>query len=323
MDRWPDDQALFSELVQNADSRHVRQQAALRLESPLYLKQALAAAKAKDKTVYRIVKQKLDVLKRQGRAETQQREEVATILREMERLQSLEADSLLPHKIKQFESRWAALDIDLSEWSDRYREQQAALNAKCASVAEQQHEQAQRVIDQAEASKTLVSVCDAVEEALRVAAQEFAVKAVDTLSLKRACETQRTRWQQACALDQPSAELQARWQTLMQHVADYCAAIDVLRQNYDRVAKWIDELAELKSTHRDDIQRLLKRFSAVAERIHWPAQLNRPTVLTLIEDGVKQTKRLLSESSKAIADLERDLARHIDTLELGKNESVD
>lgn len=302
--RLPTDEDFFAALAQSFGHRLVRQQAAERLTQFDRLKAVLETAKNKDKSVYRIVKQKLDALRQVQRAEADQREEVARVLAELKRLGQVDPDPLLPHKIKQLSECWSAIDIDLSEWQEDYQTLLTALNEKGAQFQADQDREKQMAESEAAAQSSFAEVCQSIEEALDVISGESNLKAIDLDSLQQVYATQQERWNAAEKVASPSAEQRARYQKLSQSLSAYCDAIALLREHYDRIIASIEALVDLKPTQKDHIEKIIRQFKNVLGKINWPMNAKRPTVLMHMESALKRADGLLSESQQAISDIE-------------------
>lgn len=312
--RLPVDEDFFAELAQRFGQRMVRQQAAERLTKLDALKAVLETAKNKDKSVYRIVKQKLDALRQVQRAEADQREEVERVLTELNRLAQVDPDPLLPHKIKQLSERWSAIDIDLTEWQEKYQGLLTALNEKGAQFQADQDREKQIAEDEAAAQGSFAQVCQSIEEALDVISGESNLKAIDLDSLRQVTATQQSHWVAAEKVTSPNAEQRARYQKLGQSVSAYCDAIELLKARYDSITESIDSLVDLKPAQKDRVEKVVRQFQGILDKIQWPLSVKRPALLMHMESALKQADGLLSESKQAIADIEGKVRQQMKTL---------
>lgn len=322
LQRLPEDQAFFAQLAQSFGYRIVRQQAAERLTQQDALKAVLETAKSKDKSVYRIVKQKLDALRQVQREEADQREEVTRILGELKRLTQLDPDPLLPHKVRQLAESWAAIELDLTQWQAEFDSLISALSEKGAAFQADQARQKQIAEDQAAAQDNYEQVCQAMAEALDVISSESAVQSVDLTSLRQVCETQQQQWLMAEKMAQPSAEQRARYQKITQDIEAYVHAIELLKRDNKTITASIESLVDLKPAHRDRIEKIARQFRNLLDKIQWPLGVKRPSLYMHMTAGLKQAEDLLSESKQAITAIERKIGQQMKALKKAIAEGV-
>ena len=96
-------------LVTEGFSSRVRQLAAQSIEDPADLKQLLAQVRGKDKSVYKIIKNKLDVLRAEEQRVAQIESVVAALCATLERHSHRVYDALYTPTLEQFAARWEAL----------------------------------------------------------------------------------------------------------------------------------------------------------------------------------------------------------------------
>jgi len=129
-----DDPAQIARLVVESPSSRLRQLAAQTIEDPAQLRLLLKQVRAKDKSVYKILKQKCDALNAKSMRTTQIANEINDLCASLERHSHRSYDPLYAPAFEQLDSRWRSLatppqpDIEqrASQAIDRCREVIAA-----------------------------------------------------------------------------------------------------------------------------------------------------------------------------------------------------
>jgi Domain of Unknown Function (DUF349) len=165
-----DDPMLVAQLVVESPSSRLRQLAAQAVEDPAQLRQLLKQVRSKDKSVYKILKQKCGALNAEDRKAAAIASEVSTLCASLERHSHRIYDALYTSAFEQLNTRWRSLttppsaDIELhaKQSIDRCREviaehlrqvaQQAAQDAAqqaAQQAAHDTHERAQQAAQEA------------------------------------------------------------------------------------------------------------------------------------------------------------------------------
>ncbi|MGB6310160.1 MAG: hypothetical protein WBF89_20445, partial [Steroidobacteraceae bacterium] len=97
-------------LVTEGSSSRIRQLAAQTIEDPAELKQLLRQLRGKDKSVYKIIKQKCDVLRAAEQQVARIEAEIATLCESLERHSRRIYDVLYAPSLRQFEAQWKTLE---------------------------------------------------------------------------------------------------------------------------------------------------------------------------------------------------------------------
>jgi hypothetical protein len=172
----PGDPALLERLVLAGPSLRIRQQAAQRIEGREELNRLLRALQGKDKSVYRILKDKRDAIRAEARQATQRDTEIRAVSASLESLAAHPHDPLFEPAYQHFAARWTALEAQAQPW---IRERTRAALARCRAVidAERQRraEQAalaarERELEQQRGAERAAAEAEAAAEQLRRAA---------------------------------------------------------------------------------------------------------------------------------------------------------
>src|SRR5690606_34761925 len=97
---------LLLEIAVNGSTTQLRQAAAAKIENRTSLEQLAKQAKNKDKSVYKIVRTKLDVFKEEKIKEAQMAAEINAICSQAEQLAKRNVDDIFETRKKQIEAAW-------------------------------------------------------------------------------------------------------------------------------------------------------------------------------------------------------------------------
>ena len=170
------DAATIARLVVQGTSTKVRQQAAQAVEDPAQLRQLIKEVRGgNDKTVYKILTSKRDVLLAQEREAEQLRAEIATAAAALERHSHRAYDPLFTPTLEQHQARWNAITAQAEP--DVQQKAQLAIDRAREVIAQNLRQIA------AEASRELAAA-NAAAEAQRV--RELEAKATAAATAERA-----------------------------------------------------------------------------------------------------------------------------------------
>jgi hypothetical protein len=156
----------LGKLVLEGSSIRIRQLAAQSLEDPAELRLLLKQVRGSDKGVYKIIKQKSDVLRAEERRITQIESDVNALCATLERHSHRIYDPLYLPSLEQFEARWQVLE---TQAAPDVRERAARAFEGCREVIARHHRQ---LAEQAAAALQKVALRAAREEALVQAAEQ-------------------------------------------------------------------------------------------------------------------------------------------------------
>ena len=172
----------LAQLVLEGSSSHLRQIAAQCIQDPEVIKQLLKQLRGKDKSVYRILKDKRDAVNAEAQRLAQLESDIHALCASLEGMSHHFYDALYPPTFEHFEARWRALE---SQALPAVRERAEQAIARCREViaghlqevAQQAAAAAQRSALQAAREATLAQVAEEGrrrDEAATLAAAEAA-----------------------------------------------------------------------------------------------------------------------------------------------------
>lgn len=130
---------LLLEIATSGSTTQLRQAAANKLEDRAILEQLSKHAKTKDKSVYKIVRTKLEVFKEEKQKEAQIAAEVNAICGQAEQLAKRNVDDIFEARKKQIENAWQAFAEKASkEANERYQQAMEKCQQKLNEILEQE-----------------------------------------------------------------------------------------------------------------------------------------------------------------------------------------
>lgn len=170
-----DDPTQVAQLVLEGPSSRLRQLAAEAIEDPAQLRQLLKQVRGKDKSVYKILKQKCDALTALDRKAAEAASEVAALCESLERHSHRVHDSLYTAAFEQLNTRWRSLSTELD--ADIVRRAEQAIGRCREVIAEHLRQVAQQAADLATERAAQQAAHDARERSLRAANEAASAQA--------------------------------------------------------------------------------------------------------------------------------------------------
>ncbi len=143
-----DDPQRMAKLAVEGSSSRIRQLAAQRIEDPAELTRLLKQVRGKDKNVYRIIKQKCDVLRAEEQRIAQVASDIAALCASLERHSQRFYDALYATSFKLFHEQWQTLE---AQAAPDVRDRALLAIERCRDViAGHMRQQAQRADEEAQ-----------------------------------------------------------------------------------------------------------------------------------------------------------------------------
>lgn len=155
------DPALLLDIAQNGTTTHIRQAAAQKIEDKNDLDALYSHAKGKDKSVYRIVKLKLDAFKQEKRKIEQFQEELASFCHQAEQLSKHKVDDIFHARLAQLHSNWGGLSQHSTpELQNRFDQAIDQCQQKIRDIEEREQQERDRQEADREAKKDVYNLID-------------------------------------------------------------------------------------------------------------------------------------------------------------------
>jgi hypothetical protein len=261
-----DDPMQVAQLVVEGPSSRLRQMAAEAVEDPVQLRQLLKQVRNKDKSVYKILKQKCDALNAEDQKAAAIAREVSALCASLERHSHRICDASYASAFEQLNTQWRSLTTPPSADIELRAEQ--AIDRCRAVIAEHLRQVAQQAAAQAAQLAAQEAAHDADERALQAAREATSAQAAAEAQLRKEATAAR------------EAEETARAEKL-------AAEEQMLRQIGGLIRKANDALSDGNTQRASGLRR------AIEEKL--PAVPGVPTYLTRqlqqLDDKLNELKR--------------------------------
>ncbi|MBL4607106.1 MAG: DUF349 domain-containing protein [Pseudomonadales bacterium] len=241
--------------------------------------------RGRDKTVYRLVKDRLAI-----ENEKQAKQKEAIQLRE-NLLSSIEALAQKTHS-PQYPQKFALLQKQWSELDEQYRPsdmekrfQQAGI--LCQTLVDEKKATEQQQKKSLAAAQELSNTCEALERSINDLSQNLQAEQLDIPAANAVIKTQQIRWEAASETSKPPSDLLKRYSALTYRLEDAIQAYQRYQTHEEKLKKLLSE--EKKSTRFNEIKTLLNVIS-------WPPSLDQPAQLKLAQEMLGVEKSVLKES---------------------------
>ncbi len=220
------DELCLQDVALNGSVAAVRQAAAERIQSVALLEELATATRQKDKSVYRIVRGRLDALQAAARQQATLRQKAEALCESMESHARAALNPLYAARTESLRQHWLELAADTiaPALTERFVTACQMADRQVQEVA-QAAQQAAEKAQAAEELQAAVSTLDATLASYQGQAD------FDLPAFAAVRKTQQLRWELAAALQTPSPTLAARYDTLM-------SALDALAAH---LAQWQDD----------------------------------------------------------------------------------
>lgn len=307
------DQQCLSSLAINGSSSQLRQTAAEKIHSPELLEQTGKAIKGRDKSVFRIIRNKQQQLQEKARQREQTLQRKEELLCSLEQLSRTDHFPLYGAKLEALCQQWSSLDeASTAEIEERYSElakrcQQtlAAEQLRCDLIEEQQ-QKAQ--IEEQQNLALLQRLEETLNRCSMLISGEHFCKA--DLDAEQDC------WNHSREQLKTSAEshISSTLKRLSKRFERYQhAGRQWLELSHD-VAGLVDpELSD--ETNRASLQQHLQQIDRFREQLNWPEEIRTPLLLQSVEQQHNTILEQLSQLKLDQQHCSKDLCGLLDVLE--------
>lgn len=277
-----EDQALIFKLCANATSSKVRQLLAAKVEGEDALKDLAQTLKTKDKTAYKILKAKLDVIRSEQQRIQGIEAQANTLVEEIRYLANKDVDKETITRFERVQRRWGELtdvpQVFATQFSEERERCETNIEGYRAALAEEDAKQ-QEISESHDKRKTVLVSCWALVN--RLYELENPDEGFDA-DIRRELEEQRSIWENLKDLSKP-AQKQARDFTRMSE------ALETLLSEYSALGSLVEFRNKVANSQNEDERR--------ADIAQLRKLLNVTSTLTqyTLNDSVKRTYELLEQ----------------------------
>jgi len=305
------DEAVLEHFAVKLPMAQLRQIAAGRLQDEEVLERVIRASKGKDKSVWRICKDKLNALREAQHQEASLEQQIADLCQSLETLSRLPYDNLYAAKLEHLQKQWQRLQhLADNEAVHRFNRAFTLCKATVEDIHNEQDRLAEETRRQREALQERMAACEQLEEAVRQLGSIAVLEPADIPALQGLLNTQKTRWEEAAAVVEPAADERKRFiriHALLQRALD---AVRGLSERETAIRKAAAEVLALDEATTAALQGSRKALDRALGNLQWPEELAWPEALKLHQQALDHHERL---SSKARS-LEEDAIKNIKSI---------
>ncbi|MEE2730070.1 MAG: DUF349 domain-containing protein [Pseudomonadota bacterium] len=275
----------------------MRQAAAERLHSEDVLERVIKASKGKDKSVWRICKDKLNGLRAEQQQEASIEQQIAELCQNLETLSRLPYDNLYGPKLEHLQKQWQRMQHHAdNEAVQRFNRAYALCKATIDDIHNEQDRLAEETRRQREALQERMAACEQLEEAVRQLSSIAVLQPGDIPALQALLNTQKTRWEEAAAVVEPAADERKRFSRihgLLQRALD---AVRSLSEREQRIRDSATAVLDLQEATMATLQQKQKDLEKSLGDLKWPEELAWPESLKLHQQALDHFGRLQTKA---------------------------
>lgn len=298
------DEETLEQLALHAQSVKVRQKAVEKISSPSHLKLIEQVSRAKDKSVYKIARDKLAGQKEQLEQHQQEVHEAKQVLVAIEKLSSSAVEPLYAHKLQRIVMQWSELPTE--------QRQQLELRWLRALAA---CEQALQEWQNNDFSDDVVSAENSIEEqqaalivlrdVLQLVESERELLQLDLPALQGVLTTQLVRWENAIQYVEPSFEDVKQFDHLNKEIKQYIEPTRQLKNLAGKIESALSEVVDVDSLSYQGLKQSIKTISQLDRALNWPENFPEHALVRSLRQSLtklKQTLDSMNQQSKAESD---------------------
>ncbi len=301
----------------------LRQTAAERLETEAVLEAVLKDSKGKDKSVYRIIKNKLNTIHDVQKQADNRDEQLDELCKSVETLARMPFDPMYIAKLDHLKKQWTRMQ-NFANTDIKQRFQRASELCRQTVDTSTAKENEQRETDQLlrEASQERMAACDQLEEALKQIEAKAALDAEDVPALLALLRTQQVRWDEAALVNASAPDERKRFNRALFELEKIVAAVAALKEHGEALEQVIEKILDLATEKPSaGMKGLKKTFDRLSAAIQWPEVIAKPDVLVLKDKAAAHFENikngLAAKEKEAVAKLTGVLDNLRDEVEKG------
>lgn len=292
--------ATLASLATRLPLASLRQQAAQRIEDPALLEEMLKAAKGKDKSVYRIARDKLDALHSEQQAEASADQKINDLCAAFEQHSRLAEDPQYLAKFEHLQKQWQRLQAQASaDQQQRHQRASALCRARIETNAAEANKLQEDLQKQQQAIQERMAACEQLEEAFKQLSFNAVLESDDTPALAALLKTQKNRWEEAATAIEPQTDERKRFQKVYAQLENLLGAAQVLQKRAATIRDAANAILENEIHKAHDLVDLKKTLDDASEGLRWPAEIRLPEVLELRQRALEHFNALHESLQKA------------------------
>ena len=302
------DENVLEHYALNLPVAQMRQAAAQKLRSEDVLERVVKASRGKDKSVWRICKDKLNIMRAEQQQEASIEQQIQDLCQNIETLSRLPYDNLYAARVEHLQKQWQRLQHHAdNEEVQRFNRAFTLCKAAVDDIHNEQNRLQEEVARQREALHERMAACEQLEEAVKQLSFNSVLSTADIPGLQALLNTQKTRWEEATSVVEPAADERKRFlriHGLLQRALD---AVRQLNEREQRIVKVATSALEVQEATMTALQEIKKSLDKALGDLQWPEELAWPESLKLHQQALDHCERLQTKASA----LEQDAINNI------------
>lgn len=302
------DENVLEHYALNLPVAQMRQAAAQKLQSEDVLERVVKGSKGKDKSVWRICKDKLGAMRAEQQQEASIEQQIHDICQHIDTLARLPYDNLYAARVEHLQKQWQRLQHHAdNEAVHRFNRAFTLCKATVDDIHNEQNRQQEEVARQREALHERMAACEQLEEAVKQLSFNSVLQPGDIPALQALLNTQKIRWEEAASVVEPAADERKRFvriHGLLQRALD---AVRQLGEREARIQQAASAALDVQEATMAALQEMKKSLDKALGNLQWPEELAWPESLKLHQQALAHFERL---QTKARA-LEQDAINNI------------
>lgn len=271
----------------------MRQAAARKIATEDVLERVIKASKGKDKSVWRICKDKLNELREAQDQEASLEQQIADLCQGLETLSRLPYDNLYGPKLEHLQKQWQRLQHHAdNEAVQRFNRAYALCKAVIDDINNEQDRLAEETQRQREALQERMAACEQLEEAVKQLSSIAVLEPADIPALQALLNTQKNRWDEAASVVEPAADERKRFSRIHHLLQRALDAARKLGDHDENIRKAAQDILDLQEATMSTLQTKHKALKAAVADLVWPEELAWPECLKLQQQALTHYERL-------------------------------
>ncbi len=291
------EEAVLENYALNLPVAQMRQAAAQKLKSEDVLERVIKASKGKDKSVWRICKDKVNALRAEQQQEASIEQQINELCHNIETMSRLPYDNLYAARVEHLQKQWQRLQHYAdNEAIQRFNRAFTLCKATVDDIHNEQNRQQEAVQRQREALHERMAACEQLEEAVKQLSLNALLGAGDIPALQALLHTQKIRWDEAASVVEPAADERkrfARIHGLLQRALD---AVRELNEREARIQQIASAALDVQEAPMATLVELKKNLDRALGHLQWPEELAWPESLKLHQQALDHVERLQSKA---------------------------
>lgn len=276
----------------------MRQAAAQKLSSEDALERVLKACKGKDKSVWRICKDKLNSMRAEQQQEASIEQQIQELCQQIETLSRLPYDNLYAARVEHMQKQWQRLQHHAdNEAVQRFNRAFTLCKAVVDDIHNEQNRLQEEVARQREALHERMAACEQLEEAVRQLSFNAALSAADIPALQALLNTQKTRWEEAARIVEPAADERKRFLRIHGLLQRALEAVRTLAEREEQIRRVAQETLDVQEATMSTLHEIKKSLDRALGDLHWPEELAWPESLKLHQQALAHFERLQARTA--------------------------